>query len=141
MAYFGFTNKMVKGEKIQIFNYGDMYRDFTYIDDIVAGVRKVMEKAPEPDEDGVHYKIYNIGNQKPESLLHFVEILENCLMKAGVIDRPAEKEFLPMQPGDVYQTYADVEELKRDFGFQPCTPLETGLTRFAEWYAESFGKR
>ena len=141
MAYFGFTNKMVKGEKIQIFNYGDMYRDFTYIDDIVAGVRKVMEKAPEPDEDGVRYKIYNIGNQKPESLLHFVEILENCLMKAGVIDRPAEKEFLPMQPGDVYQTYADVEELKRDFGFQPCTPLETGLTRFAEWYAESFGKR
>lgn len=141
MAYFGFTNKMVKGEKIQIFNYGDMYRDFTYIDDIVAGVKKVMEKAPEPDEDGVRYKIYNIGNQKPESLLHFVEILENCLMKAGVIDRPAEKEFLPMQPGDVYQTYADVEELKRDFGFQPCTPLETGLTRFAEWYAESFGKR
>lgn len=141
MAYFGFTNKMVKGEKIQIFNYGDMYRDFTYIDDIVAGVKKVMEKAPEPDEDGVRYKIYNIGNQKPENLLHFVEILENCLMKAGVIDRPAEKEFLPMQPGDVYQTYADVEELKRDFGFQPCTPLETGLTRFAEWYAESFGKR
>lgn len=138
MAYFGFTNKMVKGEKIQIFNYGDMYRDFTYIDDIVAGVRKVMEKAPEPDEDGVHYKIYNIGNQKPESLLHFVEILENCLMKAGVIDRPAQKEFLPMQPGDVYQTYADVEELKRDFGFQPCTPLETGLTRFAEWYAEYY---
>ena len=141
MAYFGFTNKMVKGEKIQIFNYGDMYRDFTYIDDIVAGVRKVMEKAPEPDEDGVRYKIYNIGNQNPESLLHFVEILENCLMKAGVIDCPAQKEFLPMQPGDVYQTYADVEELKRDFGFQPCTPLETGLTRFAEWYAESFGKR
>ena len=133
MAYFGFTNKMVKGEKIQIFNYGDMYRDFTYIDDIVAGVRKVMEKVPEPNEEGVRYKIYNIGNQKPESLLRFVEILESCLMKAGVIDQPAEKEFLPMQPGDVYQTYADVEELKRDFGFQPSTPLETGLDRFAQF--------
>ena len=141
MAYFGFTNKMVKGEKIQIFNYGDMYRDFSKSRFSRDSTKKVMEKAPEPDEDGVRYKIYNIGNQKPESLLHFVEILENCLMKAGVIDRPAEKEFLPMQPGDVYQTYADVEELKRDFGFQPCTPLETGLTRFAEWYAESFGKR
>lgn len=141
MAYFGFTNKMVKGEKIQIFNYGDMRRDFTYIDDIITGVMKVMEKSPAENEDGVRYKLYNIGNNKPESLLYFVETLEKCLMEAGVIDHPAEKEFLPMQPGDVYQTYADVEPLVRDFGFKPETPLEEGLRRFAQWYAEYYGKR
>lgn len=141
MAYFGFTNKMVKGEKIQIFNYGDMRRDFTYIDDIITGVMKVMEKAPAENEDGVRYQLYNIGNNKPESLLYFVETLEKCLMEAGVIDRPAEKEFLPMQPGDVYQTYADVEPLVRDFGFKPETPLEEGLQRFAQWYAEYYGRK
>lgn len=138
MAYFGFTNKMVKGEKIQIFNYGDMRRDFTYIDDIITGVVKVLEKAPAENEDGVRYRLYNIGNNKPESLLYFVETLEKCLMEAGVIDLPAEKEFLPMQPGDVYQTYADVEPLVRDFGFKPETPMEEGLRRFAEWYAEYY---
>lgn len=138
MAYFGFTNKMVKGEKIQIFNYGDMRRDFTYIDDIITGVVKVLEKAPAENEDGVRYRLYNIGNNKPESLLYFVETLEKCLMEAGVIDHPAEKEFLPMQPGDVYQTYADVEPLVRDFGFKPETPMEEGLRRFAEWYAEYY---
>lgn len=138
MAYFGFTNKMVKGEKIQIFNYGDMRRDFTYIDDIITGVVKVLEKAPAENEDGVRYRLYNIGNNKPESLLYFVETLEKCLMEAGVIDHPAEKEFLPMQQGDVYQTYADVEPLVRDFGFKPETPMEEGLRRFAEWYAEYY---
>ncbi len=138
MAYFGFTNKMLKGEKIQIFNHGDMYRDFTYIDDIVTGVSKVMEKAPGANEDGVRYKIYNIGNNQPESLMYFVETLEQCLMDAGVIAEPAQKEFLPMQPGDVYQTYADVDELVRDFGFKPETSLKEGLTKFAQWYAEYY---
>lgn len=139
MAYFGFTNKMVRGEKIQIFNYGDMRRDFTYIDDIITGVVKVLEKAPAENEDGVRYRLYNIGNNKPVSLLYFVETLEKCLMEAGVIDRPAEKEFLPMQPGDVYQTYADVEPLVRDFGFKPKTTMEEGLKKFAQWYAEYYG--
>ncbi|NLK39977.1 MAG: SDR family NAD(P)-dependent oxidoreductase [Clostridiales bacterium] len=138
MAYFGFTNKLVKGEKIQIFNYGDMKRDFTYIDDIVAGVVNVMGKVPSVDEDGVPYKIYNIGNNKPENLLYFVETLEKCLIKEGIIDRPAEKELLPMQPGDVYQTYADVDELVRDFNFKPSTSLEQGLTHFAKWYKEYY---
>ena len=140
MAYFGFTNKMVKGEKIQLFNYGDMYRDFTYIDDIVKGVSAVMEKAPDANEDGVRVKVYNIGNHQPVSLKFFVETLENCLRKAGVIDSEAEKEFLPMQPGDVYQTYADVSELEKDFGFKPDTPLEVGLTAFAEWYAKYYSR-
>ena len=141
MAYFGFTNKMVKGEKIQLFNYGDMYRDFTYIDDIVKGVSAVMEKAPDANEDGVRVKVYNIGNHQPVSLKFFVETLENCLRKAGVIDNEAEKEFLPMQPGDVYQTYADVSELEKDFGFKPDTPLEVGLTAFAEWYAGYYRRK
>ena len=138
MAYFGFTNKLVKGEKIQIFNYGDMMRDFTYIDDIVAGVINVMSKTPDINEDGVKYKVYNIGNNQPESLMSFVETLEKCLMREGIIDKPAEKELLPMQPGDVYQTYADVEELVKDFGFKPSTSLEEGLSRFAKWYKEYY---
>lgn len=134
MAYFGFTNKIVNGETIQIFNNGDMYRDFTYIDDIVDGIIKVMHKTPIETEDGVKYKIYNIGNNKPESLMYFVETLENCLLKEGVIKKRAKKEFLPMQPGDVYQTYADVDELIHDFNFKPSTTLEDGLTKFAKWY-------
>lgn len=138
MAYFGFTNKIVKGEKIQIYNQGDMYRDFTFIDDIVEGVSRVMEKAPEANGDGVRYKIYNIGNNQPESLMYFVETLEKCLMEAGVIKEPAQKEFLPMQPGDVYQTYADVDELVKEFGFKPATSLKDGLMRFASWYAEYY---
>lgn len=141
MAYFGFTNKMLKGEKIQIFNHGDMYRDFTFIDDIITGVSKVMEKAPEADADGVRYKVYNIGNNQPESLMYFVETLEQCLMEAGVISEPAQKEFLPMQPGDVYQTYADVDDLVRDFGFKPETSLKEGLKKFAQWYAEYYKLR
>ena len=140
MAYFGFTNKLVKGEKIQIYNYGDMYRDFTYIDDIVTGIVHVMGKAPEKTKEGARYKVYNIGNNQPESLLYFVETLEKCLLEYHVIDKPAEKELLPMQPGDVYQTYADVEELVRDFGFKPKTSLEEGLKKFAEWYAVYYKK-
>ena len=140
MAYFGFTNKLVKGEKIQIYNYGDMKRDFTYIDDIVTGVIHVMGKAPAETADGAPYKIYNIGNNKPENLLYFVETLEKCLMREGVINRPVEKEFLPMQPGDVYQTYADVADLVRDFGFQPNTSLEEGLSRFVKWYKAYYNK-
>ena len=138
MAYFSFTNKIVKGEKIQIFNLGDMKRDFTYIDDIVTGVVNVMAKAPDETEDGAPYKVYNIGNNKPEDLLYFVETLEKCLMQEGIISKPAEKEFLPMQPGDVYQTYADVDELVRDFGFKPNTSLEEGLSRFAKWYKKYY---
>lgn len=134
MAYFKFTNKIVKGEKIQIFNHGDMYRDFTYIDDIVTGVVNVMQQAPEKDHDDVKYKIYNIGNNKPESLMYFVETLEKCLMNEGIINKPVEKELLPMQPGDVYQTFAEVDDLVKDFGFKPCTSLEEGLRRFTEWY-------
>lgn len=140
MAYFGFTNKLVMGEKIQIFNFGDMKRDFTYIDDIVTGVINVMKKTPSETEDGAPYKVYNIGNNKPENLLYFVETLEKCLISEGIIDKPAEKEFLPMQPGDVYQTYADVDELVRDFGFKPNTSLEEGLSKFAKWYKEYYFK-
>jgi len=141
MAYFKFTNKLVKGEKIQIYNFGDMYRDFTYIDDIVTGVINVMQKAPKPNEEGVKYKVYNIGNNSPESLMDFVNILEHKLMKYGIIDTEAEKELLPMQPGDVYQTYADVSELERDFGFKPSTSLEEGLDQFAKWYKDYYRER
>ena len=113
---------------------GDMYRDFTYVDDIVTGIVNVMQKTPAETEDGAPYKVYNIGNNKPSSLMNFVEILENCLIKEGIIFEPGKKELLPMQPGDVYQTYADVSELERDFGFKPSTSLEEGLGKFAAWY-------
>lgn len=134
MAYFKFTNKIVKGEPIQIYNNGDMKRDFTYVDDIVRGVTAVMQKIPEKTEDGVPYKVYNIGNSKPEDLLNFVNILEECLKEVGVIDRPVEKEFLPMQPGDVYQTFADTVDFEKDFGFKPTTTIKSGLSEFAKWY-------
>lgn len=138
MAYFGFTNKLVKGEKIQIFNYGDMRRDFTYIDDIVEGVINVMGKIPDETEDGAKYKVYNIGNNQPESLLYFVETLEKCLIEEGIIEKEGEREFLPMQPGDVYQTYADVDDLVQDFNFKPSTSLEDGLRKFARWYKQYY---
>lgn len=134
MAYFGFTNKMVAGDAIKIFNHGDLYRDFTYVDDIVHGVLSVMASPARPNVQGVPYEIYNIGNNNPESLMDFISILENCLMKEGIITEPAKKEFLPMQPGDVYQTYADTSKLEQDFGFKPSTPLSEGLARFAAWY-------
>jgi UDP-glucuronate 4-epimerase len=138
MAYFQFTNKLVKGEKIQLFNYGNMKRDFTYIDDIITGVINVMGKIPGETEEGAPYRIYNIGNNKPEDLLNFVKTLERCLLREGIINKPADLEFLPMQLGDVYQTYADVDDLVRDFGFKPNTSLEEGLSRFAKWYKKFY---
>ncbi|MGN1014137.1 MAG: NAD-dependent epimerase/dehydratase family protein [Butyricicoccus sp.] len=141
MAYFHFTDRMRRGEPIQLFNYGDMKRDFTYIDDIVDGVVRVMQKAPEQSEGAVRCCVYNIGNHQPVSLLLFVETLERCLLDEGIIMKPAEKELLPMQPGDVYQTYADVSALERDFGFCPATSLEDGLRQFAHWYRAYYIER
>ena len=138
MAYFGFTNKLLAGEKIQIFNYGNCKRDFTYIDDIVTGVMEVMQRSPLSDENGVKYKVYNIGNNQPENLLDFVKILEEELKRAKVLpedyDFEAHKELVGMQPGDVEITYADISELEKDFGFKPATKLRSGLRQFAEWY-------
>lgn len=147
MAYFGFTDKLVKGESIKIFNYGNCKRDFTYVDDIVEGVIRVMAKAPEKKngEDGLPippYAVYNIGNSNPESLLDFVQILSEELVRAGVLpanyDFEAHKELVAMQPGDVPVTFADTEPLERDFGFKPHTPLREGLRKFAEWYKEFY---
>ena len=142
MAYFGFTNKLVNNQMIQIFNYGNCKRDFTYIDDIVTGITKVMETAPLENEDGVRYKIYNIGNHQPENLLNFVEILQDELKKAKVLpedyDFEAHKELVGMQPGDVEVTYADVSQLEQDFGFKPSISLKDGLNKFAKWYYEFY---
>lgn len=147
MAYFGFTNKLLKGETIQIFNYGNCKRDFTYIDDIVEGVMRVMQAAPEKKrgEDGLPmppYAVYNIGNNQPENLLDFVDILQQELLRAKVLpadyDFEAHKELVPMQPGDVPVTYADTSALERDFGFKPSTSLRDGLRKFAEWYKEFY---
>lgn len=147
MAYFGFTNKLREGKTIQIFNYGNCKRDFTYIADIVEGVIRVMQHAPERQtgEDGLPvppYKVYNIGNNQPENLLDFVTILQEELIRAKVLpedyDFEAHKELVPMQPGDVPVTYADTTPLEQDFGFKPCTPLRNGLRAFAEWYAEYY---
>ena len=147
MAYFGFTNKLVNGETIKIFNYGNCKRDFTYVDDIVEGVVRVMAKAPEKKngEDGLPippYAVYNIGNSNPENLLDFVQILSEELVRAGVLpadyDFEAHKELVPMQPGDVPVTFADTEPLERDFGFKPHTPLREGLRKFAQWYKEFY---
>ena len=143
MAYFGFTNKLLKGETIEIFNYGNCRRDFTYVDDIVEGVRRVIQKPPAKamGEDGLPlppYAIYNIGNSNPENILDFVTILQEELIRAGVLppdyDFEAHKKLVPMQPGDVAVTFADTSALERDFGFKPSTPLRQGLRRFAEWY-------
>ena len=147
MAYFGFTNKLLKGDTIQIFNYGNCKRDFTYIDDIVEGILRVMQGAPEKrqGEDGLPvppYAVYNIGNQNPENLLDFVDILQQELIAAGVLpadyDFEAHKQLVPMQPGDVPVTYADTGALERDFGFKPSTPLREGLRNFARWYREFY---
>ena len=147
MAYFGFTNKLLKGETIKIFNYGNCKRDFTYVDDIVEGVVRVMQGAPEKKngEDGLPippYAVYNIGNNHPENLLDFVEILQEELIRAKVLpedyDFEAHKELVPMQPGDVPVTYADTEALERDYGFKPSTTLREGLRKFAEWYKEFY---
>ncbi len=148
MAYFGFTNKLLKGETIEIFNYGKCKRDFTYIDDIVEGVIRVINKAPERStgEDGLPvppYKVYNIGNNCPENLLDFVRILQEELIHAGILpedyDFEAHKRLVPMQPGDVPVTYADTTPLENDFGFKPATPLREGIRNFARWYKEFYG--
>ena len=150
MAYFGFTDKLVKGQTIEIFNYGNCKRDFTYVDDIVEGVVRVMGKAPDKrdGEDGLPippYAIYNIGNQNPENLLDFVRILSEELVLAKVLpenyDFEAHKKLVPMQPGDVPVTYADTDALERDFGYKPSTDLRTGLRRFAQWYAEFYPRK
>ena len=133
MAYFKFTNKIMKGEPITIFNQGDMYRDFTYVDDIVTGIQNMLCCPPKPNGEGDRYKIYNIGNNHPEKLMTFIETLEKALGKT------AEKEYLPMQPGDVYQTYADTSELEKDFGFKPATPIRKGLEKFARWFRAYYG--
>ena len=135
MAYFSFTRKILGGEKIKIFNNGDMYRDFTYVDDIVQGIMNMLLNPPKADENGDRAKVYNIGNNNPEKLMYFIETLEKAIGKT------AEKEFLPMQPGDVYQTYADVSELQRDFDFKPSTSIEDGLNNFAKWYFEYYGEK
>ena len=147
MAYFGFTNKLLKGETIQIFNYGNCKRDFTYIDDIVEGVKRVMQAPPDKKigEDGLPvppYKVYNIGNNQPENLLDFVDILQQELIRVKVLpedyDFEAHKELIPMQPGDVPVTYADTSALEADFGFKPSTSLKEGLRKFAEWYKDFY---
>lgn len=147
MAYFGFTNKLINGETIKIFNYGNCKRDFTYVDDIVEGVERVMQGAPDKQtgDDGLPVPpcaVYNIGNSNPENLLNFVEILQQELVRAGVLpedyDFESHKELVPMQPGDVPVTYADVSALERDFNFKPSTDLRTGLRRFAKWYKEFY---
>ncbi len=147
MAYFGFTNKLIKGETIKIFNFGNCKRDFTYVDDIVEGITRVMQGAPEKanGEDGLPlppYAVYNIGNSNPENLLDFVNILQEELIRAGVLpedyDFESHKELVPMQPGDVPVTYADTSALERDYGFKPSTSLRDGLRKFAEWYKEFY---
>ena len=147
MAYFGFTNKLKSNDTIQIFNYGNCKRDFTYVDDIVEGIKRVMQAAAEKvtGEDGLPvppYKVYNIGNSHPENLLEFVDILQQELIRAGVLsedyDFEAHKKLVPMQPGDVPVTYADTTALEEDFGFKPQTSLRTGLRKFAEWYKEFY---
>ena len=147
MAYFSFTNKLLKGETIRIFNYGNCQRDFTYVDDIVTGIRHVMCNAPEKQngEDGLPippYRVYNIGNSHPENLLDFVDILQQELIRAGVLpedyDFESHKELVPMQPGDVPVTYADTSALEQDFGFKPSTGLREGLRKFAQWYKEFY---
>jgi nucleoside-diphosphate-sugar epimerase len=149
MAYFGFTNKLINGETIEIFNYGNCRRDFTYVDDIVEGVKRVMQSAPEKaqGEDGLPippYRVYNIGNSNPENLLDFVDVLQQELVRAGVLpedfDCEAHKKLVPMQLGDVPVTFADTSALERDFGFKPSTPLRDGLRNFAEWYKEFYMK-
>lgn len=133
MAYFKFAKKIMQGEPIQIYNNGDMYRDFTYIDDIIEGIVNILPHTPKADDLGAYYKVYNIGNNKPEKLMDYIAALESALGRA------AEKEYLPMQPGDVYQTYADVSDLIRDFDFKPSTSIQEGLNRFAEWFLMYYG--
>ena len=132
MAYFSFSKKIAANEPIKIFNNGDMYRDFTYIDDIIGALTRILNNPPVADEDNVYHKVYNIGNNKPEKLMYFIETLEECLGTS------AKKEYLPMQPGDVYQTYADVTDLIEDFDFKPDTSIKEGLTKFTQWFKKKY---
>lgn len=132
MAYYSFTKSILEGKPIKVFNNGDMYRDFTYIDDIVTGIVNILPSSPQKDENGVPHKLYNIGNNKPEKLIDFIQTLEQCLGKEAI------KEYYPMQPGDVYQTYADVSQLMTDFDFKPDTPISVGLAKFVEWYRDYY---
>jgi UDP-glucuronate 4-epimerase len=132
MAYYSFTKAILEGKPIKVFNNGDMYRDFTYIDDIVTGIVNILPNPPRKDENGAPYKLYNIGNNRPEKLMDFIQTLEQCLGKEAI------KEYYPMQPGDVYQTYADVTDLMNDFDFKPDTPISVGLAKFVEWYQEYY---
>ena len=132
MAYFSFSDKIMSGQTIKVFNHGDLYRDFTYVDDIVTGIKNILHNLPVQNSEGNRFKVYNIGNNQPVNLLHFIEVLEE---KLGV---EAKKEFLPMQQGDVYQTYADVEDLMNDFDFKPSTTIEDGLEKFVAWYKEYY---
>lgn len=132
MAYYSFTKAILEDKPIKVFNNGDMYRDFTYIDDIVTGILNILPDPPKKDENGAPYKLYNIGNNNPEKLMDFIKTLEECLGKEAI------KEYYPMQPGDVYQTYADVTELMNDFDFKPDTPISIGLAKFVEWYREYY---
>lgn len=132
MAYFKFAKKIMADEPIQIYNNGDMLRDFTYIDDIIKGMKSILGNPPLQDENGAAYKIYNIGNNKPEKLMDYIAVLERCL------GREAKKEYLPMQPGDVYETYADVQDLMDDYGFKPSTTIEEGLEKFAKWFLKYY---
>lgn len=132
MAYFSFTKKILEGRSIKVFNQGDMYRDFTYIDDIVEALQRILCNPPVQNDHGDRFKLYNIGNNSPEKLMYFIESLEKSL------GRKAKIEYLPMQPGDVYQTYADVTDLMNDFDFKPSTPLSVGLERFVQWYTSYY---
>lgn len=136
MAYFSFTQKILAGKTIQVFNNGDMYRDFTYVDDIVKGVANMLDRPPQGEDPA---KVYNIGNNKPVQLMHFIRTLEESLSRVYGRDLKADIEYLPMQPGDVYQTYADVDDLMRDFDFKPSTSIEEGLMQFAKWHKQYYG--
>lgn len=140
MAYFKFADKIANGEPIQIYNMGNLQRDFTYIDDVVEGIIDVMNQPPIRNMDGVPFKVYNIGNSNPEPLMRFVDVLEEVLIDEGVAEKATAHELLPMQPGDVYKTFADVSELEKDFGFRPATRLEEGLRAFAQWYVSYLGQ-
>lgn len=141
MAYFSFTKKILRGEPIEVFNFGEMYRDFTYIDDIVRGILPMLNRPPRENEDGVRYKVYNIGNNRPEKLADYIRCLEEALSDAYGRKIEAQKKYLPMQPGDVPGTYADVSDLVRDFSFKPETPIREGLGKFARWYHDFYGEK
>lgn len=138
MAYYEFTNRMIEGKNINLFNYGNMYRDFTYVDDVVKAIQLIIQKEPKRQSDGTRYKIYNIGNGSPKTLKDFVCILEECLEEEKILTTKCKRNYIPMQQGDVYQTYADVNELVNDFSFRPSVSLRDGLRKFVRWYKDYY---